>query len=325
MHTIVLGHFRSFSKEHSLLIKIAVSLAIVIILGLQIDAESLRNTLHQIKLEAWLVALGFIFVQIFTLSYRWMLLVNAQKQKMNYIAALKITLASTIANYILITTVGGVIVRVALAMKHGVSLVHAVAAATLDRLMTVLALLVLSVVFLPILYGIVETEIYHSTLVTIAALFMGFGGIALLFLKHVQRGLIFSHRKMAVGFKYLRAIGSDHKTLFKICVTSLIAQVAYFAAVYAVMASTGVSVSWLHFMSVMPMIAIVSSLPIGYGGWGIREGAFVYGLGLINIPLDIAFVVSVQIGLIGMLAALIAWGFSFFDADVVSRLRADGK
>ena len=56
----------------------------------------------------------------------------------------------------------------------------------------------------------------------------------------------------------------------------------------------------------MPLITIIASLPVGYGGWGIREGAFVYGLGLIHVPIEVAFAVSVQIGLISMLCAFVA-------------------
>ena len=68
----------------------------------------------------------------------------------------------------------------------------------------------------------------------------------------------------------------------------------------------GIEFSWLHFIAIIPVITIVASLPIGYGGWGIREGAFVYGLGLINIPFETAFATSIQIGIISMAGALIA-------------------
>jgi uncharacterized membrane protein YbhN (UPF0104 family) len=57
-------------------------------------------------------------------------------------------------------------------------------------------------------------------------------------------------------------------------------------------------------MAVIPVITLISSLPVGYAGWGLREGAFIYGLGLINIPLESAFMASVQIGLLSMALAI---------------------
>ena len=70
--------------------------------------------------------------------------------------------------------------------------------------------------------------------------------------------------------------------------------------------SMGIDFSVLYFFAVIPVITLVSSLPIGYGGWGIREGAFVYGLGLINVPFETAFATSIQVGIISMCGAIVA-------------------
>lgn len=119
-----------------------------------------------------------------------------------------------------------------------------------------------------------------------------------------RRAIIFSNRKIALCYKYLRALLTDPKLLAKIIATSLISQVMYFAAVYAVIVSLDAEFSFIKFMAIVPIITLISSLPVGYGGWGIREGAFIYGLGLINIPLEAAFMASVQIGLLSMLLAI---------------------
>lgn len=293
-------------KQNSLLIKLLISLAIIAALAFRMDLATLKDLMGHIHVESWLLALFLIFFQILALSYRWLLLMNVHGEKMDYSNSLRITLASMIANYLFITSVGGIIVRVALAIQHGISWVHAIAATTLDRIMTLLALLILAVLFLPVLSGVVEAEIYQSTLAVIFTCILGFAVFSLLFLKHVRRHLIFSHRKIAVCYKYLRSIGRDHNLIAKIITSSLVALLAYFGAVYVVTISTGIHFPLWHFMAVLPMIAIVASLPLGYGGWGIREGAFVYGLGLINLPVEAAFIASVQIGLISMVAALIA-------------------
>ena len=81
---------------------------------------------------------------------------------------------------------------------------------------------------------------------------------------------------------------------------------SYFAAVYIIMVSMNIDFSLLHFFAVIPAITLVASLPIGYGGWGIREGAFIYGLGLIDVPFETAFSASVQIGIISMSGAILA-------------------
>ena len=52
-------------------------------------------------------------------------------------------------------------------------------------------------------------------------------------------------------------------------------------------------------------MTLVASLPISIGGWGVREGAFIYGLGLLGVPMEAAFLISVQIGIMGMLTVML--------------------
>ena len=250
--------------------------------------------------------MALIFVQILALSYRWFLLINARQRRITYRNAVRVTLASLIANYLFITSIGGIVVRIALSVQSGFSLLRSIAATALDRLMTLGALLILTAVFLPVLSAIASQDIYHNAIFILTLFGLAIFMTSFLLFENVRRSIVFSHRKVAICFQYLRNVMTDQNLLAQTIISSLIGQLAYFGAVYAVTLSTGVEFSWLHFISILPLITIIASLPIGYGGWGIREGAFVYGLGLINIPIETAFTVSVQIGLISMICAFIA-------------------
>lgn len=294
-----------FYNNKTILLKVLISLAIVAVLALRMDPKEISNLTKHMYASAWLVAAGLIVIQILAISYRWLLLANVNGRKMDYPDSVRITLASLLANYLFITSVGGIIVRVVLAMQHGISLVKAIAATALDRLMTLLAMVILAVVFLPVLARAVEPEIFYNMLGIVTGCVAVTAAAVFVFIKNTKGNIIFTHRKIAVCFKYLRSVVTNSELLGKITLSSLIGQIAYFAAVYVITLSSGVEFSLPYFLAIMPMIAIVASLPVGYGGWGVREGAFVYGLGLINIPLETAFVVSVQIGIITMLTALI--------------------
>lgn len=293
-------------KNNNLLIKIFISMAIMGLLALRIDFHNLNNIIGDIQISVWAIALLLIFLQILALSWRWALLINAREKRISYRGAIRVTLASLIANYLFITSVGGIVVRIALSMKSGISFIHSLAATALDRAMTLGALLILAALFLPVLGGIVTHDIYKQALMLFLTFSIGATIFAILLFEAPRRKIIFSHRKVTMCFKYLRTIMTDPNLLAKIIFSSLLGQISYFAAVYAITLSMGISFSWLHFMAVLPLITVVASLPVGYGGWGIREGAFVYGLGLISVPVETAFAVSIQIGLISMISALIA-------------------
>ena len=297
---------KDFYNKHQLAIKIFISLLIMSLLVVRMDLGNLGDYLGHIHKSAWLIAALMIFVQIISLAYRWFLLINAHEKRITYRNAVRVTLASLIANYLFITSIGGIIVRVAMSVQSGFSLVRAIAATALDRAMTLLALLILMALFLPILGSIASHDVYHQAIFVLSLFSMAVFLFSVLMFDTFRRKIIFSHRKVAMCFKYLRTIMTDHNLLSKIILSSLVGQIAYFVAVYAVTTSTGIEFSWLHFISILPLITIIASLPVGYGGWGIREGAFVYGLGLINIPIEVAFAVSIQIGLISMICAFIA-------------------
>lgn len=297
---------KEFYENHKLAFKIALSSAIMALLVFRMDLSNLGARLGDIHKGVWGVAISLIFIQILALSYRWLLLINVHGPRISFRNAIRVNLASMIANYLFITSVGGIIVRVAMSVQSGVSLVRAIAATVLDRVMTLLALFILTIVFLPVLAAIASHDFYHHAIFVIGLFSMGAFVFSILMFEDLRRKIVFSHRKVAMCFQYLRAVMTDQNRLAQIILSSLIAQFAYFMAVYVVTASMGIEFSWLHFISILPLITIIASLPVGYGGWGIREGAFVYGLGLIHIPVEVAFAVSVQIGLISMVCAFIA-------------------
>lgn len=286
--------------------KIALSVLIMGILALGMDYSKFTMSVGSIHLEAWAMALGLIYLQVIALSYRWLKLINIYEKKISFTYAIKVNLASLIANYLFITSIGGIIVRVAMSVKSGVSLIRSIAATGLDRFFTLLALMLLSIIFLPVFNDIVSTDIYHKVMFMILMMVGLSVLLSLILFEAPRKKIIFSHRKVAMCFQYLRTVLTDQKVFGKVVASSLIGQLSYFAAVYCIMTSMGIDFSWLHFIAVIPVITVVASLPIGYGGWGIREGAFVYGLGLINVPFETAFATSIQIGIISMGGALLA-------------------
>ena len=111
--------------------------------------------------------------------------------------------------------------------------------------------------------------------------------------------------RMRYGARYLKILLNNPFLLAKIVILSLVAQMGLFMAVYCLTISTGANISFIDLMTVLPVISLVASLPISIGGWGVREGAFVYGLGLLGIPMETAFLISIQVGLISMLTTVL--------------------
>jgi uncharacterized membrane protein YbhN (UPF0104 family) len=306
----------------ALLIKTFFSLVLLAIVIMQVDLSELKTTAANIHIFSWLYAAIFIFLQMLGLAYRWVLLVNAGSVKhMRFGSSLRIIALSFLANYLFTTSLGGIIARIVLTVNHGFSFIKTLAATILDRCMTIFGLLLLAALFLPLLNDVFQPHFFTMTgglvFLLLAICFLA----ASLIIYKKRRAIIFANRRIAICYKYLRALLTDPQLLGKIIVTSLASQVMYFAAVYMVIISLDVDFSFIKFMAIIPVITLISSLPVGYGGWGIREGAFIYGLGLINIPLEAAFMASVQIGLLSMLLAVLTGIPAFIDSETQLALK----
>ena len=101
-----------------LLIKIALSVAILGVLYFRMDQNALKDMVQHMKASAWLYATVFIVIQLALISLRWMLLINIGHRRMNYTDSLQVTLTSLLANMLFFTSLGGVFVRIALALQR---------------------------------------------------------------------------------------------------------------------------------------------------------------------------------------------------------------
>ena len=54
----------------------------------------------------------------------------------------------------------------------------------------------------------------------------------------------------------------------------------------------------------MPLVLLVTTVPVSIGGWGVREGAMVFAFGLIGVSEHSAFVLSFLFGLLVVAVSL---------------------
>ncbi|HEY8191933.1 MAG TPA: lysylphosphatidylglycerol synthase transmembrane domain-containing protein, partial [Alphaproteobacteria bacterium] len=236
-------------------------------------------------------------------AWRWGLLCD--DPRVTYPRALTVTLAALLSNLLLITSVSGVLVRIALSVQHGMAWVKATCAATIDRLMTLAALILLAALLMPALGGMVEPRLFRAAALSLAV-FIGIGATGgVLFFGRRLREFLSRNAHMREIIDYVRGLFANPARTAVIIISSLAAQIAYFLAVFVIARATGAEIGFMQLMTVLPVIALVASLPLSFGGWGIREGAFVYGLGLLGVPMETAFLISVQIGLLSMLSVAV--------------------
>ncbi len=295
-----------------LLIKLALSGAIMAVLISRLEVESFSAMIHRFSPLAWLGATGFIMAQFLLITYRWNVLINIGMNRMNYRQSLEVTVASLVANSLFIAAITGVFVKIAMSLHYGASLFKSFVATVIDRLLTLAALLFLSSLFLPLLGQYLKSDthgdMYHDICVymgimIVVTFILAPVGMNLM-LKHMNR-LPFSLRHIRSGTRYMKILLNNKSILARVAVSSLIAQFSFFVSVYVIALSTDIELPFIDMMTVLPLITLVASLPISFGGWGVREGAFMYGFALLGVPMETSFLISVQTGLIGLLVTIL--------------------
>ena len=288
---------------NAIFFKIMISIMLLAFIAIQINWGDVGGSIEHIS--GWVLGGSFLclVLQTLVLGGRWHLIVNTGRVRMSYRKSLEVTFAALIANLLFLTSISGLAVRIALTVRHKISLLFALGASLIDRLMTVLALLILAAIFMPFATEFMGQEIIimgASLLGTIVALLLGLFALS----KTKYGAFLQSSRKTAATIKYMQSIFVRPVLFSSIISVSLVAQLLYFGSVHILLNASGAEISFVQLLTVLPMIALISSLPIGIGGWGVREGAFVYGLGLLGVGIEQAFIVSIQVGLLGLISAV---------------------
>ena len=74
--------------------------------------------------------------------------------------------------------------------------------------------------------------------------------------------------------------------------------------VYLFAVDLGYKLSLTAILFVMPMVFLLSSLPISFAGWGVRETTFITLFGLFGMPNDQALTLSVMYGLVSLFSVM---------------------
>lgn len=259
----------------------------------------------------FLATIFFVFQALF-LSLRWQRIVNDGIRRLTFTDALKMTAASSLANALLFTSLSGILVRIGMTMQKGLSAIKASYLSVADRLLTLMALLLIGVFFLPMAFAYLPPH-FVQMFVAIAVTFafcMPFG--VWWVMSNLNRQTMQRHRRVFCALSHLRRLFWRQKMNGALIVgSSLLGQICFFIAVYFLIRANGGDAAILPLLAIVPIISLVSAFPVSIGGWGIREGAFVYGLKILSLPADIALATSIEVGILTMLTAFLLYMTTF--------------
>jgi uncharacterized protein (TIRG00374 family) len=238
-------------------------------------------------------------------SLRWSRILDAMGHRLGFRLTFPLVLVGLFFNLTLPSSVGGDAVRMWKAHRAGLPGTTAIVSVMIDRLVALAALLLLVLVALPGLFQLTTDRTARAGVVILLAL--GFIGFAVaMVLDRVPYAL--RRFRIVRGIVQLsaelRRILLVPRRALPVVLLSLINQGGVVVVVAILARGMGLPVGWLPCLIIVPLAILATVVPISVAGWGVREGAFVTGFGLVGVSSDHALALSVLFGLLNTVVCL---------------------
>jgi uncharacterized protein (TIRG00374 family) len=274
--------------------------------GIDLGAASVR--ILSADLQFLSLALGLAVIQVGICVVRWRAVLEAIDGILSISNCFRLYFIGIFFNQALPSAVGGDAVRVYRAYKEGLSLHCSINGVMLERVATVLGLIMLVVFATPFFINRVEPEDAAWIIPTLSIL--GVSGVAgVIVLMYLDRlPSKYSHWRFVRGLALLaadtRRVFLSPINAFKALSWSLMGHVNIALMVFLLGFSIGLEITWLDCMVLMPPVLLVMTLPISIAGWGVREQAMVAAFALVSVPSEGALALSIMFGLMGLVTGL---------------------
>lgn len=298
---------RTVVARSSRFLPLALTFAVLAVILYRIDWPHFFDLLAHQSLTLIMLGLACLIGQIIFLAARWDALINITHDHLPIKDTFRMTFISLMSNFVFLTSISGTILRLMMTVQAGVPWVKTLCASLTDRACSLFGLVVLGLLFSPFLLDLFRPDLVKPVFLMSVLC----GSCALL----VLIGIAWSRTRYAHALKkhsvarkivlYFQRLLMGGGALVRVVLFTFAAQLCYFMAVFFLVHASGAQIGFFPLMMVLPLIAIVAALPVSAGGWGLREGAFILGLGVLGLSDETALLAALQIGVFGMVASLV--------------------
>lgn len=310
------------------------------LLSRKLDFKEILTKLSQVHIVYLLPALLLILSEPFVMACKWNILLKQRGIRAGFLSIVRLIFVSNFLSLVFPTTLGADALRVYLLKKQKHSLTHATGSLLADRLLGVMALIVLSLAAMPLVWAYVADKrililVIAVCCVLLAGILLAMSAFAARTCKAITDRLLGSTdsqgrirlaaRKIALLIENIhgsaRGFMQTPRILFTVFLLNISVQVLRIAQIHFLFRSLGCPVPVIQEFAFVPIIILLALLPISFYGLGIKENAFVYLFSTIGIPSSIS--VSVSLFTYPLIAiALVPGAFFFSLGDRNSRSTA---
>lgn len=259
--------------------------------------------------------LGFVLVllwlTVFAIAKRWQLVVRLGGIEAPLSSLTEAAFIGAFFNQFLPSSVGGDFFRILAVRRQGASLNEAVTGVFMDRLFGFISLGILCALMVPTEgHALISSDLKWPFLITMLLWISVLGGGLLLLLIPRTWHHYFFIRPFSPLIEMTRCALYHKALFFSVLLGSLATSFFLISGLQVLMIAFDVPLTWGQGVVILPVVLLLTSLPISFAGWGLREGAMIIALGVYGVAQETALALSLVYGalhLVSGIPGLVLW------------------
>ncbi len=295
-----------------LVIKIAVSIALLVLALRKVDFSDVAARIDLATLWWLILAVVAVVLQVFFGAMRWRGIAHVCGASLTIGHAFRLNMIAAFFNQALPSSVGGDAMRVWFVGRSGAGWRAAGYSVLIDRAIGLAVLALLIAASLPwSLRLIADPQGRAALLLTdAAAIAGGIGFLVLGFLRWrwLARWQIVQHAQACSEIAGRLIVSRIHGP--SLVVLSLLVNVLNAVIAWAVIRSIGADVSFAQLFLLIPPVMLVTTMPISIAGWGVREATMALAFGYAALRPEDGVAASLLFGIVNFVAGALgglAW------------------
>lgn len=282
-------------------LKIIFSTLVIWYLFSQSNPEQLVANINAVNPVGLVAAALIMNIMPALQAIRWLLIIRAIGVAIRFQDAFSNVLIGICFNQILPSSIGGDAIRMWRSCRLGLGVIPAVHSVMLDRLVALLALVLIVGVSSSALFSLLgnRPERWGVPIIVVGGLS---AFVALFLFDRVPSRIMVWRPFLAVArlSADARQVMLNFAHALPTMAISVFIHAGSALAVYVIAQAMTLPVTFLNCLIMVPLVTLFSVLPISIAGWGVREGVMVTAFGLVGLGYDEAFALSVLFGLVIM-------------------------
>lgn len=283
--------------------KVVISACVIYAIGRRVELGQMAASLHNANLGYLSVAVLLAVLAVPAVSIRWRLLAAMFSVRLSTRLATQATFAGLFVGQVLPGAIGADVVRGWMVWHQGLPNKMVIASLVADRVISLAAVGLMILAALPALLPYLP-----ETLGTTVKLSLGYGLLAVL-AAFVATRVLNPRRlrswKEAIGHRLAAAgVTPSRRTLAISLLLATLGHGLVILSAYFLSLSMQVDSSLWMWWIVMPIVTLVTAIPISINGWGVRELAMVQLWALFGISRSDAFLISICMGVVAIVSSL---------------------